>query len=70
MATAYAIASLIPDEELTEDYIIPSALNKDVAKVVAEAVVKAARGDRRRQNLKGCRRGFFDEENMKIRTGK
>jgi len=43
VATAYAIASLIPDEELTEDYIIPSALNKDVAKVVAEAVVKAAR---------------------------
>lgn len=43
VATAYAIASLIPDEELTEDYIIPSALNKDVAKIVAEAVVKAAR---------------------------
>ncbi len=43
IATSYAIASLIPDSELSEDNIIPSALNKDVAKVVAEAVVKAAK---------------------------
>ena len=43
VATSYAIASLIPESELREDNIIPSALNKDVAKVVAEAVVKAAR---------------------------
>ena len=43
IATSYAIASLIPDSELREDNIIPSALNKDVAKVVAEAVVKAAK---------------------------
>ena len=43
VATSYAIASLIPEDELREDNIIPSALNKDVAKVVAEAVVKAAR---------------------------
>ncbi len=42
VATSYAIASLIPENELREDNIIPSALNKDVAKVVAEAVVKAA----------------------------
>ena len=43
VATSYAIASLIPESELREDNIIPSALNKDVAKVVAEAVVKAAK---------------------------
>ena len=43
VATSYAIASLIPDSELREDNIIPSALNKDVAKVVAAAVVKAAK---------------------------
>ena len=43
VATSYAIASLIPDSELREDNIIPSALNKDVARVVAEAVVKAAK---------------------------
>jgi len=43
VATSHALASLIPDDELNEENIIPSALNKDVAKVVAEAVVKAAK---------------------------
>ena len=43
VATSYALASMIPDSELSADNIIMSALNKDVAKVVAQAVVKAAR---------------------------
>ena len=43
MAAAQALADLISEEELNEDYIIPHALNKNVAKVVAEAVVKVAR---------------------------
>ena len=43
VATSRALASLISDEELNEDNIIPPALNKQVAKVVAEAVVKVAR---------------------------
>ena len=43
VATSYAIASLISDGELSEQYIIPSALDKRVAVVVAEAVKKAAR---------------------------
>ncbi|MBQ6830220.1 MAG: NADP-dependent malic enzyme [Clostridia bacterium] len=43
VATSYALASLIPDEELTEDNIIATALDKRVAKVVAEAVIKTAR---------------------------
>ncbi len=43
VATSYALASLIPDEELSEDNIIPPALDKRVAPVVAEAVKKAAR---------------------------
>ena len=42
VATSYALASLIPDSELAADNIIPPALDKRVAKVVAEAVVKAA----------------------------
>ena len=42
VATSRALASLIPDEELNEDNIIPSALNKDVAPVVARAVIEAA----------------------------
>ena len=43
VATSYALASMIPDSELSADNIIMSALNKDVARVVAEAVIKAAR---------------------------
>ncbi len=43
VATSYALASLIPEEELTEENIISPALDKRVAPVVAEAVKKAAR---------------------------
>ncbi len=42
VAAAYAIASLIEEDELNEDYVIPSAFDKRVAKVVAHAVAKAA----------------------------
>ena len=43
VATSYALASLIDEDDLNEENIIPSALDKRVAKVVAEAVIKAAR---------------------------
>ena len=43
VATSFALASLIPDEELRADNIIISALDKSVAPVVAEAVIKAAK---------------------------
>ena len=43
VATSIALASLIPDGELHEENIIPSALNKDVAPVVAKAVIEAAK---------------------------
>ncbi len=43
VATALALASLIPENELSETNIIPSALNKDVANVVAKAVIEEAR---------------------------
>ena len=43
VATSYAIASLVGEEELSEDYIIPSALDTRVAPTVAEAVKKAAK---------------------------
>ncbi len=42
-ATSYALANLIPENELNPDYIIPLALDKRVGKVVAEAVADAAR---------------------------
>ena len=43
VATSYALASLIPDDEITEENIIISALDKRVAPKVAEAVIKVAR---------------------------
>ena len=43
VATSHALASLIPDDELSETNIIPSALDKRVARVVADAVIQAAR---------------------------
>ena len=43
VATSFALASLISDEELNEENIIPPALDKRVAKVVAEAVIEAAK---------------------------
>jgi len=43
VATSYALASLIPESELSETNIIPSALDKRVARVVADAVIQAAR---------------------------
>jgi malate dehydrogenase (oxaloacetate-decarboxylating) len=43
IAAAYAIANYIKEEDLNENYVIPSALDKKVAKGVAEAVAKAAK---------------------------
>ena len=43
IAAAKAIADYIPEDKLTADNIIPSALDKGVAQAVAEAVAKAAK---------------------------
>ena len=43
MAAAEALANLISDEELNEDYIIPKAFDERVGPAVAAAVAKAAR---------------------------
>jgi malate dehydrogenase (oxaloacetate-decarboxylating) len=43
LAAAYAIAGYIKDEDLNENNVIPSALDKNVATKVAEAIAKAAR---------------------------
>ena len=39
MAAALALASLVPEEKLSEDYVIPEAFMPGVADVVAEAVM-------------------------------
>lgn len=42
IAAAHAIAELVTEEELNEEYIIPKAFDKRVAKAVARAVSEAA----------------------------
>ena len=46
-AAARAIAEIVTDEELREDYIIPSVFNRDVAPAVAAAVAAEARASGR-----------------------
>ena len=43
MAAARAIAEIVDESELREDYIIPSVFNRDVAPAVAAAVAEQAR---------------------------
>ncbi len=43
LAAAKAIAGIVKDEELKEDYIIPGAFHPEVAKVVAEQVARVAK---------------------------
>ena len=43
IAASYALAALLPNEELSEEMVIVSALDKRVAPAVASAVVRAAR---------------------------
>ncbi|WP_276717591.1 NAD(P)-dependent malic enzyme [Caloranaerobacter azorensis] len=43
VAAAYAIAGIISDEELNEDYVIPNPFDKRIVERVAKAVAKAAR---------------------------
>ncbi|MZP30331.1 NAD-dependent malic enzyme [Heliobacterium undosum] len=43
LAAAYALAGLVPEEELSAEHIIPSIFHEEVASVVARAVVEVAR---------------------------
>ena len=43
MAASLAIASLVSDEELNEEYIMPFAFDERIGKTVAEKVAEAAR---------------------------
>ena len=42
LAAVYAIADLVKEEELREDYVVPNAFDKRVAPAVARAVAQAA----------------------------
>jgi malate dehydrogenase (oxaloacetate-decarboxylating) len=43
LAAAHAIAGVVLADELSEDYVIPSVFNRDVAPAVAAAVVEEAK---------------------------
>ncbi len=60
-AAVHAIAELIPDEELREDYIIPGVFDPRVAPAVAAAVAKAAMDT-------GVARISVDPEEIRQRT--
>jgi malate dehydrogenase (oxaloacetate-decarboxylating) len=45
VAASHALATVIPDEELGPEYIIPSVFNREVTPAVAEAVADAAEQD-------------------------
>jgi malate dehydrogenase (oxaloacetate-decarboxylating) len=42
VAAAHGIASVVSDDELAEDYIVPSVFNRDVSRAVASAVATEA----------------------------
>lgn len=42
LAAAYAIANCVEEDQLNEQYIIPSVFNKNVVKAVSKAVIEAA----------------------------
>ncbi len=43
IAASYAIAGLVSDDKLCEEYVLPDALDKRIGSAVAEAVIEAAR---------------------------
>ncbi len=61
IAAVYAIADLIPESELKEDYIVPDAFDPRVAPAVAAAVAKAAMAT-------GVARIHADSEEIRQRT--
>lgn len=61
LAAVYAIADLIKEEELREDYVVPAVFDKRVAPAVAAAVARAA--------IKtGVARTIIDPEEVRVRT--
>ena len=58
LAAAYALADVIPEEELSEDYIIPGVFDERIVPTMAEAVEEAARDS-------GVARHSLQEEDMK-----
>jgi malate dehydrogenase (oxaloacetate-decarboxylating) len=67
-AAARAIASIVGDDELREDYIIPSVFNRDVAPAVAAAVASEARESG--LAAAGAEVGFAQTEEFRVVPGR
>lgn len=52
LAAAYGIASIIPEDELRTDNILPDAFNKEVAINVAKAVYDIGMREKQEEGLK------------------
>jgi malate dehydrogenase (oxaloacetate-decarboxylating) len=67
-AAARAIAAIVSDDELREDYIIPSVFNRDVAPAVAAAVAEEARSSGMAEA--GAELGFGQTEEFGVMPGR
>jgi len=67
-AAAQAIAEIVVEEELREDYIIPSVFNREVAAAVAAAVAEEARASGAAEA--GAEMGFASTEELRLMPGR
>ncbi len=67
-AAARAIAAIVADDDLREDYIIPSVFNRDVAPAVAAAVAEEARASG--LAAAGAEVGFGQTEDFGVLPGR
>jgi malate dehydrogenase (oxaloacetate-decarboxylating) len=67
-AAARAVAAIVADDELREDYIIPSVFNRDVAPAVAAAVAEEARASG--MAAAGFELGFGQTEEFGVLPGR
>jgi malate dehydrogenase (oxaloacetate-decarboxylating) len=67
-AAARAIADVIPEAELREDYIVPSVFNRDVASAVADAVAEQAK-EQGAAMARGDAIGFATIDAERLRAG-
>src|SRR5262249_45375949 len=56
LAAAHAIAGIVPEDHLTEDYVVPSVFDRRVVRAVARAVARAA------QETGVARRGHREDQ--------
>jgi malate dehydrogenase (oxaloacetate-decarboxylating) len=67
MAAARGIASIVGDDELREDYVIPSVFNRDVCDAVAAAVADQAKAQGNNQ-ARGDEIGYAPSDTEEFRA--